>query len=115
MATKPIGYDFWRNVLHSPQFVAAPMVDMSELAFRMLCRKYGSQLCYSPMLHSLQYSQDFLYRKDNFSTCHEDRPLVVQFCANEPDIFVSAAHMVASQCDAIDLNLGCPQAIAKKG
>ncbi|XP_055948398.1 uncharacterized protein LOC129981548 [Argiope bruennichi] len=115
MATKPTGYDFWRNVLHSPQYVAAPMVDMSELAFRMLCRKYGSQLCYSPMLHSLQYSQDFLYRKDNFSTCCEDRPLIVQFCANDPDIFVTAAHMVASECNAIDLNLGCPQAIAKKG
>ncbi|GIY60183.1 hypothetical protein CEXT_248871 [Caerostris extrusa] len=115
MANKQTGYDFWRNVLHNPKYVAAPMVDMSELSFRMLCRHHGSQLCYSPMLHSLQFSQDFLYRKDNFSTCFEDRPLIVQFCANDPEVFINAAHMLSSECEAIDLNLGCPQAIAKKG
>ncbi|GFT24953.1 hypothetical protein NPIL_474111 [Nephila pilipes] len=115
MASKQTGYEFWNNVLNSPRYVAAPMVDMSELAFRMLCRQHGSQLCYSPMLHSAQFSQDFLYRKDNFSTCSGDRPLIVQFCANDPDTFVNAARMVSSECDAIDLNLGCPQAIAKKG
>lgn len=44
-----------------------------------------------------------------------DRPLFVQFCANSPDELLQAARYVEPYCDAIDLNLGCPQGIAKRG
>lgn len=109
------GYEFYRKVLNSPKYVIAPMVDASELAFRMLCRKYKAELGYTPMLHSLQFVQSKKYRQKYFTTCKEDRPLVVQFCGNDPNIVLQAAKLVENECDAVDLNLGCPQRIAKRG
>ncbi|EGC35390.1 hypothetical protein DICPUDRAFT_152274 [Dictyostelium purpureum] len=109
------GYEFFRNVLKSPKLVVAPMVDHTYLAFRMLTRKYGADLVYTPMFHSKNFVTCKTYRKDNFTTCPEDRPLVVQFCGNDPEWVVKAAKLVEDRCDAIDLNLGCPQQIARRG
>jgi tRNA-dihydrouridine synthase 1 len=82
------------------------------------------------MLHSRLFSEDLKYRKKCFDSSPVapattaptqldgsslDRPLFVQFCANDPDVLLDAARHVESHCDAVDLNLGCPQGIAKKG
>ncbi len=42
------GYDFYRSI-GSPKKIIAPMVDQSELSFRMLTRKYGADLVYTQM------------------------------------------------------------------
>mmetsp|Transcript_2554 Transcript_2554/g.3621 ORF Transcript_2554/g.3621 Transcript_2554/m.3621 type:complete len:707 (-) Transcript_2554:246-2366(-) len=95
--------------------VLAPMVGASELAFRLLCRKYGATLAYTPMMSSTKFASCSNYRREEFQTIPEDRPLVCHFSANNPSEFASAAKLVEDRCDAIDLNLGCPQRTAYVG
>jgi len=67
------------------------------------------------MIHAALFNREPKYRKENFSTCPEDRPLIAQFCANDPDTLLQSAKRIEEFCDAIDINLGCPQNIAKRG
>jgi len=82
----------------------------------MLSRRYGVDLAYTPMMHSRLFSESAKYRKDQWSTCQEDRPLFAQFCGDDPSTLLAAAQQLpAGTFDAVDLNLGCPQGIARKG
>ncbi|CEF66868.1 tRNA-dihydrouridine(16/17) synthase [NAD(P)(+)]-like [Strongyloides ratti] len=107
--------NYWKNKIKNIKKVVAPMVDQSELAFRMLLRDNGSDLCYTPMLHAQLFTTNSTYRSTALASCSQDRPLIVQFCANDARTFVDACRMVEGICDGVDLNLGCPQIIAKKG
>ncbi|OAQ89298.1 tRNA-dihydrouridine synthase 1 [Purpureocillium lilacinum] len=127
------GRAFYESI-GSPKYIVAPMVDQSEFAWRMLTRSYMPEseqsklLAYTPMLHARLFSQEEKYRRGHFQAVRPDasepwldgnpsmdRPLFVQFCANDPDALLAAARHVAPYCDAVDLNLGCPQGIARKG
>ncbi|KAF8263799.1 hypothetical protein EI94DRAFT_1740007 [Lactarius quietus] len=61
------------------------------------------------------------YREISFNTAlgeeggPGDRPLIIQFCANDPEQLLVSAKALEGHCDAVDINLGCPQDIAKKG
>ena len=132
------GWQFFRDTLQGAKYHVAPMVDQSELAFRQLCRRYGATCAYTPMLHARRvewqwpgtpcrnppstahlpgrlFVENEAYREEHFTTCAQDRPLLVQFCANEPDTLLAAAKLVEGRCDGVDINFGCPQRIARRG
>ena len=96
-------------------------------------------LSYTPMIHARMFKENAKYRDRSFLPTRSglkqvpesgsitptdlyldgrpdiDRPLTVQFCANDPDELLEAAKYVQPFCDAVDLNLGCPQGIARRG
>jgi hypothetical protein len=86
------------------RYIVAPMVGASELAFRLLCRRYGATLAYTPMMNSERFAFDDAYRQEEFQTVPEDRPVVAHFCANNPETFLKAVKHVENQCDAIGKN-----------
>jgi tRNA-dihydrouridine synthase 1 len=103
-------------------YVLAPMVDQSDLPFRMQCRKYGTNLCFTPMIHAKLFRHNPKYRAkflpmDIISNGETplDRPLIAQLCGSDLDCVLYTALAVQPYVDAIDINCGCPQGIAKRG
>ena len=84
-------------------YIAAPMVNQSDLPFRILVRRYGASLVYTQMLlpERLLNDQEYLefHRRGLQDTL--DTPVVVQLCGNDPDVVVRAARTVVDKADAI--------------
>ncbi|XP_071450183.1 tRNA-dihydrouridine(20a/20b) synthase [NAD(P)+]-like [Hetaerina americana] len=94
--------------------MCAPMVRYSKLPFRMLVREYDTDVCFTPMIMSDSFVQSQKARDNEFKTCEGDRPLIVQFAANNVEDFLRAAELVSPYSDGVDLNCGCPQRWAIK-
>lgn len=107
-------WNFYNEILKKPKHWSAPMVGCSELAFRMLTRFYGADICSTPMIAASGYVASEHYRAQ-FTFAEEDRPLIVQFCGDHSKPIIEAAKLVENYCDAIEINLGCPQQCAKSG
>mmetsp|Transcript_23373 Transcript_23373/g.30526 ORF Transcript_23373/g.30526 Transcript_23373/m.30526 type:complete len:131 (-) Transcript_23373:447-839(-) len=54
------------------------MVGQSDLPFRLLCRRYGADVCYTEMIYSKKFSECQIYRNSALQTSEKDRPLIVQ-------------------------------------
>ncbi|XP_078475728.1 LOW QUALITY PROTEIN: tRNA-dihydrouridine(20a/20b) synthase [NAD(P)+]-like [Lampetra planeri] len=89
--------------------VSAPMVRYSKLAFRSLVRRYGCDLCFTPMILADAFARSLRARDSEFTTNAADRPLIVQFAANDPYDLAAASLAVTPYADGVDLNCGCPQ------
>src|SRR4051812_8835344 len=79
--------------------ISAPMVRYSKLAFRTLVRRHGMDVAYTPMIVSDCFVRSQAARDVEFTTHGEDRPLVVQFAANNAADFALAAEYVAPFAD----------------
>lgn len=104
-----------RAYLSSNPYVVAPMVDHSDYPFRMLARRHGAGLCFSPMINAGLAEKSPAYLERIFATGPGDRPLAVQLAGHDPEALLKTARMIGEAADIIDLNLGCPQGIARRG
>ena len=96
----------------------APMEDVTDIGFRLLCRQMGAAMVYSEFV-----SSDALIRMVNKSleklrVCDDERPVAIQIYGKDVDAVREAARIVVDQAhpDVLDLNFGCPvKKVAGKG
>ena len=95
----------------------APMEDVTDLGFRLMCKRFGADLVYTEFV-----SSDALIRQVNKSMqklaiCDEERPVAIQIYGRDVDSMTEAARIVETvKPDIIDLNFGCPvKRVAGKG
>eukprot|EP01132_Coremiostelium_polycephalum_P004677 gene4677-5843_t len=89
--------------------IQAPMVRFSRLPFRMLCKRWGCDITYTPMILAAEFNRSEHARDSDFTTNQFDNPNIVQFAANDAEELVAATEKVAKHCQGIDINCGCPQ------
>ncbi|KAK6617546.1 hypothetical protein RUM44_005134 [Polyplax serrata] len=94
--------------------ICAPMVRYSKLEFRNLVRKYGCDLCFTPMIMADSFIKSEKARQNEFTTDESDTPVIVQFAATNMNDFTEAAKLVSPYSSGVDLNCGCPQRWAMK-
>ncbi|KAF8069163.1 FMN-linked oxidoreductase [Lyophyllum atratum] len=100
-------------------FIAAPMVNQSDLPFRTLVRRHGATLAYTQMLMPDRILNDQQYFEHHLRDLTLDtnlgHPVVVQLCGDDVDTIVQAGRRLQGSCEGIDLNLGCPLEAAREG
>ena len=95
----------------------APMEDVTDPAFRLMCKQFGADLVYTEFV-----SSDALIRQVNKSMqklaiSDDERPVAIQIYGRDVDSMTEAARIVETvKPDIIDLNFGCPvKRVAGKG
>lgn len=99
-----------------PVFLA-PMEDVTDEAFRLLCKRFGADMVYTEFVSSDALIRDVnsTVRKLNIHDC--ERPVAIQIYGNEVEPMVEAAKRVEeARPDILDINFGCPvKKVARKG
>lgn len=97
--------------------VLAPMEDVTDPAFRLLCKEFGADMVYTEFVSSdaLIRSVDKTMMKLNISAA--ERPVAIQIYGKDTETMVEAARIVEqARPDILDLNFGCPvKRVAGKG
>ncbi len=107
-----------RNIdLGDKPIFLAPMEDVTDPAFRLMCKKFGADMVYTEFV-----SSDALIRYVNKTTeklkiYDAERPVAIQIYGNDTGAMVEAAKIAAeARPDILDINFGCPvKKVAGKG
>ncbi len=99
-----------------PLFLA-PMEDVTDPAFRMLCKRFGSDMVYTEFISADALIRSVKRTEQKLTIYQEERPVAIQLYGREPEAMAEAARIAAqAQPDIIDLNFGCPvKKVAGKG
>ena len=94
----------------------APMEDVTDASFRIVCKRFGADMVYTEFVPSDGLIRDAAKAIAKMKTSDDEAPIGIQIYGNNPEAMVEAAKMAdnADQiagghgCDVIDINFGCP-------
>ena len=95
----------------------APMEDVTDIGFRMLCKRFGASMVYTEFVSAEALVRDVKSTVRKLTIADEERPVGIQIYGRDVEAMVEAAKMVEQAGpDLIDLNFGCPvKKVAGKG
>ena len=99
-----------------PVFLA-PMEDVTDAAFRLMCKEFGADMVYTEFVSSDALIRDVNRSVQKLQIYDKERPVAIQIYGNEVEPMVEAALRVeAARPDILDINFGCPvKKVARKG
>ena len=95
----------------------APMEDVTDPAFRLMCKEFGADMVYTEFVSADALIRAVSRTEQKLNISDAERPVAIQIYGRDVDTMVEAARIVEqAQPDVIDLNFGCPvKRVAGKG
>ena len=99
-----------------PVFLA-PMEDVTDISFRLLCKKFGADMVYTEFISSDALIRNVQQTHQKLTISEDERPVTIQIYGRDPEAMVEAAKICEeANPDIIDINFGCPvKKVAGKG
>ena len=95
----------------------APMEDVTDPAFRLLCKRFGADRVYTEFVNADALVRDVVSTVRKLQISDAERPVAIQIYGKDPVAMADAAQIVEqAKPDFIDINFGCPvKKVAGKG
>lgn len=95
----------------------APMEDVTDASFRLMCREQGASMVYTEFVSAEALGRDIASTTRKLQIKEEERPVAIQIYGRDVDAMVEAAKIVeGAGPDILDINFGCPvKKVASKG
>ena len=95
----------------------APMEDVTDISFRLMCKRFGADMVYTEFVSSDALIRNVNKTKQKLIVSEEERPVAIQIYGKEVEPMVEAARMCEeAKPDVLDINFGCPvKKVAGKG
>ena len=95
----------------------APMEDVTDPAFRLMCKNFGADMVYTEFVSSDALIRSVSKTEQKLKISDEERPVAIQIYGKDTDTMVEAARIVEqARPDILDINFGCPvKRVAGKG
>ncbi len=95
----------------------APMEDVTDPAFRLMCKRFGADMVYTEFVSADALIRSVSKTEQKLNINDEERPVAIQIYGRDTATMVEAAKIVEqARPDILDLNFGCPvKRVAGKG